>query len=71
MYYENNRIKNYKGIVHNDVDVMRISYNRKQEWIRQGKLVDDEKEPDISDDDDDVEWYRKEVGVAPDSGKYY
>lgn len=38
---------------------------RKQERIRQGKDEEDEEEEQES-GDDDAEWYRQEVGVAPD-----
>lgn len=41
---------------------------RRQERIRQGKPPLEEAGPDVSDDDDDAEWYKKEVGVAPDPG---
>ena len=49
--------------VHNRNCLIYIS--RKQERIRQGKDEEEEQESG----DDDAEWYRQEVGVAPDPGE--
>lgn len=46
--------------------------HRQQERIRQGKVTTEDVEVNEGvSDDDDVEWYRKEVGVVPDPGKFW